>query len=199
MGWGFGDVCERKFWGRTRNKRNGHGDGDSQLETSLLKEIFCRYLAKKRREIFPAKNHRNKADCLNVWQIKISTALFLWATAFRKGSKAAGWGEGVGEGFQCTSFLFLEQVQLQKRDLNGNTWYSNCWNLNVRDVDTISLRQQRLIEAESEADRSQSLKVKHKRFSPVCVKLFFWLQMKHKRRNIVIERQNVRKNFSRHE
>ena len=21
VGWGFGDVCERKFWGRTRNKR----------------------------------------------------------------------------------------------------------------------------------------------------------------------------------
>ena len=34
---------------------DGDGDGDSQLETSLLKEIFCRYLAKKRREIFPAK------------------------------------------------------------------------------------------------------------------------------------------------
>ena len=34
----------------------------------------------------------------------------------QQAGEMGGWG-----GFQCTSFLFLEQVQLQKRDLNGNT------------------------------------------------------------------------------
>ena len=34
----------------------------------------------------------------------------------QQAGEMGGWG-----GFQCTSFLFLEQVQFQKRDLNGNT------------------------------------------------------------------------------
>ena len=59
--WGFSEwdgvleMCAKESF-EAEQEINGDGDGDSQLETSLLKEIFCRNLAKKKGENISSKN-----------------------------------------------------------------------------------------------------------------------------------------------